>query len=218
MDIREKLIELLGNIYLPMMDGHNTIGEYNIPHKFKEKIADYLISHGVTAQENVKMSDELLKQLKNAPITICKSEPSIETVQEWISVKDKLPEKDGQYLIFTTQYFTPDHIDEIDHKDGIEISGYCKRYGFLSENGLHAKYWRDISQPPKGDKHMDNYELTPNTTTLKNSYDEHIIKVEITFIGDEPKSAEEIKKLLGADHVSIKSTKIFHHKRRNRRK
>ena len=70
----------------------------------------------------------------------------------------------------------------------------------------------------KGDKHMDNYELTPNTTTLENSYDEHIIKVEITFIGDEPKSAEEIKKLLGADHVLIKSTKVFHHKRRNRRK
>ena len=73
------------------------------------------------------------------------------TVQEWISVEDKLPEKDGQYLIFTTQYFTPDHIDEIDHKDGIEISGYCKRYGFLSKNGIHAKYWRDIPQPPKGE-------------------------------------------------------------------
>ena len=73
------------------------------------------------------------------------------TVQEWIPVKDKLPEKDGQYLIFTTQYFTPGHIDEIDHKDGIEISGYCKRYGFLSKNGIHAKYWRDIPRPPKGE-------------------------------------------------------------------
>ena len=73
------------------------------------------------------------------------------TVQERISVGDRLPEKDGQYLIFTTQYFTPDHIDEIDHKDGIEISGYCKRYGFLSKNGIHAKYWRDIPQPPKGE-------------------------------------------------------------------
>ena len=130
MDVREKLVELLGNIYLPMMAGPDTIGEYRIPHKFKEKITDYLISNGVTVQENVKMSDELLK----------------------------------------------------------------------------------------GDKHMDNYELTPNTTTLENSYDEHIIKVEITFIGDEPKSAEEIKKLLDADHVLIKSTKVFHHKRRNRRK
>ena len=73
------------------------------------------------------------------------------TVQEWISVDERLPGKDGQYLIFTTQYFTPDHIDEIDHKDGIEISGYCKRYGFLSKNGLHAKYWCEMPQPPKGE-------------------------------------------------------------------
>ena len=29
MNVREKLVELLGNIYLPMMDGLNTIGEYN---------------------------------------------------------------------------------------------------------------------------------------------------------------------------------------------
>ena len=73
------------------------------------------------------------------------------TVQEWVSVDERLPEKDGQYLIFTTQYFTPDHIDEIDHKDEIEISGYCKRYGFLSKNGIYTKYWRDIPQPPKGE-------------------------------------------------------------------
>lgn len=70
----------------------------------------------------------------------------------------------------------------------------------------------------KGDKHMDNYELTPNATTLENSYDEHIIKVEITFISDKPKSAEEIKKLLDADHVLIESTKVFYYKGRKRRK
>ena len=74
------------------------------------------------------------------------------TVQEWISVKDRLPEKDGQYLIFTTKYFSPDHIDEIDHIDGIEISGYSKRFGFLSENGIHAKYWCEMPQPPKGEQ------------------------------------------------------------------
>ena len=73
------------------------------------------------------------------------------TVQEWISVKYRLPEKDGQYLIFTTKYFSPDHIDEIDHIDGIEISGYSKRFGFLSKNGLYAKYWCEMPQPPKGE-------------------------------------------------------------------
>ena len=59
MDVREKLVELLGNIHLPIMDGHNTIGEYNIPHKFKEKIADYLISNGVTVQEWIPVDDRL---------------------------------------------------------------------------------------------------------------------------------------------------------------
>ena len=133
MDVREKLLEIMEDLgcndeYCKDCEFCNDIN--GCVHRQKEIIADRLIANGVTVQENVKMSDELLK----------------------------------------------------------------------------------------GDKHMDNYELTPNTTTLENSYDEHIIKVEITFIGDEPKSAEEIKKLLDADHVLIKSTKVFHHKRRNRRK
>ena len=50
MDARKKLMELLDNIYLPMMDGHNTIGGYIILHKFKEKIVDYLITNGVMVQ------------------------------------------------------------------------------------------------------------------------------------------------------------------------
>ena len=30
MNVRKKLVELLGNIYLPIMAGLNTIGEYTI--------------------------------------------------------------------------------------------------------------------------------------------------------------------------------------------
>ena len=59
MDVREKLVELLSNIYFLMIDGPDTIGEYTIPHKFKEKIADYLISNGVTVQEWVSVDDRL---------------------------------------------------------------------------------------------------------------------------------------------------------------
>ena len=68
MDVREKLVEMLGNIYFLMIDGPDTIGEYTIPHKFKEKIADHLISNGVT-------------------------------VQEWISVKDRLPDDEQEVLV-----------------------------------------------------------------------------------------------------------------------
>ena len=59
MDVREKLVELLGNIYLPMMDGTNTVGEYTIPHKFKEKIADHLITNGVTVQKWIPVTERL---------------------------------------------------------------------------------------------------------------------------------------------------------------
>lgn len=59
MDVREKLVEMLGNIYFLMIDGPDTIGEYTIPHKFKEKIADHLISNGVTVQEWISVDDML---------------------------------------------------------------------------------------------------------------------------------------------------------------
>ena len=70
MDVREKLVELLGNIYLPVMDGHNTIGEYNIPHKFKEKIADYLIRNGVTVQEWISVDDRLPQYTDEYNVTV----------------------------------------------------------------------------------------------------------------------------------------------------
>lgn len=92
-------------------------------------------------EPDVNMSDHIVDNLITHGVT----------GQEWISVADRLPEKDGQYLIFTTQYFTPDHIDEIDHKDVVEISGYCKDFGFLSRNSLYAKYWTTMPQPPKGE-------------------------------------------------------------------
>ena len=59
MDVREKLVELLGNIYLPIMAGPDVIGEYRIPHKLKEEIADHLIANGVTVQEWISVDDML---------------------------------------------------------------------------------------------------------------------------------------------------------------
>ena len=57
MDVREKLIDLL--------TGHSIDTQQDV-----EYVADHLIANGVTVHENVKMSDELLKQLKNAQIKI----------------------------------------------------------------------------------------------------------------------------------------------------
>ena len=52
---------------------------------------------------------------------------------------------------------------------------------------------------------------------LENPYNEYIVETEITFIKDEPKSKKEIKDLLGADHVAIKSIKTFYHDARERK-
>ena len=107
MDVREKLVEMLGNIYFLMIDGPDTIGEYTIPHKFKEKIADHLISNGVT-------------------------------VQEWISVEDRLPDwRDGKVLVFT--------------KYGFSI---CERTVNNRWRGQHANWithWAYLPKPPKGE-------------------------------------------------------------------
>ena len=119
----------------------------------REKLVELLENHcAVIGEDHCKASQS--GKCTPRDCAICLASDLISngvTVQEWISVKDKLPENDGQYLIFTTQYFTPDHIDEIDHIDGIEISGYSKRFGFLSKNGIYAKYWCEMPQPPKGE-------------------------------------------------------------------
>ena len=71
----------------------------------------------------------------------------------WIPVTERMPDKEGAYLIFTTIYFTPDHVDECDHYDGITISGYHPEFGFMGNNGLFAKAWMTLPEPPKEDHH-----------------------------------------------------------------
>ena len=93
MDVREKLIEILRKPIFP----HELADPI-------EAVADYLLDSGVTVQENMEISDELLKQLKNVPITNWKEEPSIEVVQEWISVDDRLPENGKEGVLIALRW------------------------------------------------------------------------------------------------------------------
>lgn len=142
MDVREKLVELICRFCSGL-----AVSDITPPYGY-ENLADFMISNGVTVQEDCKYCAEATQ---NCIVKLQEQIAELRSAQEWVSVKDKMPDKDGYYLIFTTKYFTPDHIDEIDHKDGFEISGYCKRYGFLSKNGIHAKYWQPLPHPPKGE-------------------------------------------------------------------
>lgn len=152
MGVREKLVELIFDSLCRHIDKSC---------KLAENIADDLISNGVTVQENVEISDELLKQLKNAPITICKEEPSIELVQEWISVDDRLPKiPEGYaespepvlYMMKNTKTIYAGYYGE----GGVWKDKYFRQYADGS-NGVDADdvlcwmYQHDLPQSPKGE-------------------------------------------------------------------
>ena len=133
MDVREKLNDLI-------IGAKRTDPETG---SFTEYLADYLTSNGVTVQENVKMSDELLKQLKNAPITICKEESSIETVREWISVDERLPRN----FISVLGYMT----DAGEFPPVRECYTVGNEFFFPALGDVHpVSHWCELPQPPKG--------------------------------------------------------------------
>ena len=99
MDVREKLVELIRHEVVPY---------------FAERIADHLISHGVT-------------------------------VQEWISVTDRLPEKGEEVLVFDTRenwtgfaWLRPDE------------TWTALGFDFPLDLG-EVTHWMPLTPPPKGE-------------------------------------------------------------------
>lgn len=141
MDVREKLIELIKD---GIRKGLRAKGDDRLDYSF-EDVADHLIANGVTVQENMEISDELLKQLKNAPITICKEEPSIELVQEWISVDERLPEEKVNCIVHYKHAYC-------DNDDYWAI-GICFYDGekFQIDCLYKVTHWMPLPKPPKGE-------------------------------------------------------------------
>ena len=135
MDVKEKLVELI-------IDAKRTDPETG---SFTEYLADHLIANGVTVQENMEISDELLKQLKNAPITTWKEEPSIEMVQEWISVKDRLPEDDSDVLAYS-RIGEESRIYPACYSNGVWFD--CVFNAPATDTTTH---WMKMPHPPKGE-------------------------------------------------------------------
>ena len=150
MDVREKLVELLKEIVAIKECG------FGDPRPTYETVASYLISHGVTVQDNTEISDEFLKQLRNAPITVLHEEPTIELVQEWISVKDRLPDKDGCYIVTACDEGCSCG-DGIWYDTVVTEAEHYKGEWSWNENGTEyditdfVTHWRPMPQPPKGE-------------------------------------------------------------------
>lgn len=107
------------------------------------------IQHYGTTYTPSQMDDRYgtTRQVPNAEVSMQLIARGV-TIQEWTPVSDP-PKKSGRYLIYTTKYFIPDHVGDPDHVDGMEISGYHPLFGFLSDNGLHARYWSYLPTEPK---------------------------------------------------------------------
>ena len=152
MDVREKLFTLF-------QDCNNPSWKWFPNNAEMLKLIDYLIANGVTVQDNTEITDEHLKQFRNAPLTVLREEPTIEVVQEWISIKDRLPSKeeytakakDGTeyYVRFLIAYKT----DIVEY----EI-GYYDGYKWMTEMPIRlikdVVAWMpfpNMPQPPKGE-------------------------------------------------------------------
>ena len=85
----------------------------------REKLVDLIIDAKRTDPETGSFTEYLADCLINNGVT----------VQEWISVKDRLPEEEGWYLVYTT----PNR----EHKS-INKAMFCKGYAW----GNFEPYWR----------------------------------------------------------------------------
>jgi hypothetical protein len=154
MDVREKLVEILKQA---PFEG-KVLDEWWWEEKIV-RIVDHLIANGITVQDNTEISDEILEQLRNAPVTVMKEESTIEVVPKWISVKERLPSKeeytakakDGtEYYVRLLIAYKTDIVE-------YEI-GYYDGYKWMTE--MPIKLIKDVvawipfpnmPQPPKGE-------------------------------------------------------------------
>ena len=117
-------------------------------------IDDLLIAH---PSENVskmylRKAADAIKQLISHGVT----------VQEWISVKDRLPEKDGAYLVTTNSFGDRQSVKlrwfakDGENVDAYDLAGqkdvwylYDIECGYVSINSV--THWMPLPLPPKGE-------------------------------------------------------------------
>ena len=109
MDVREKLVELLDDIQVR-----------------GEDFTDYEI-YGMRLPDTVSNEDVASHLIAHGA-----------TVQEWISVKDRLPNwRDGKVLVFT--------------KYGFSICERTVNYRWQGQHANWITHWAYLPEPPKGE-------------------------------------------------------------------
>lgn len=125
--MREKLIELV-------KQGYNKYFNPNWALDFFAIIADHLIAHGVTINEDCHWATE--QAYKNGY-----SKGKADALK-WIPVTDRLPEKKGSYLTYNSKDRSPNHSIHI--AQFIQDDDYWK---CVWENCV--THWMPLPEPPK---------------------------------------------------------------------
>ena len=109
----------------------------------RKKLVDLLTGHSIDTQQDVEyVADHLIANGV--------------TVQEWISVKDRLPETDGIYIVCDCRLNGNQWI----HTDGFRkaSSSWCELHGMYYDD-VYGRYseqdkfthWMPMPNPPKGE-------------------------------------------------------------------
>ena len=143
---REKLIDLITERENDLV---RKIAWFTDTYRIKE-VADHLIANGVTFATDNNVGDKLAP---TEPLTNC---------QQWIPVTERLPEKDGQYLVYERGYIIPSIRVLSFANDGRKVDKYdfCREwrnvwYQYDSEWGHitidDVTHWMPLPEPPKGE-------------------------------------------------------------------
>ena len=128
MDVMEKLVELLDDM---QRSGTGYFGS-SIENK---KIADYLIRHGVTVQEDCK---DCAEATQNCIVKLQEQISELRSAHEWISVDDRLPEPKENAICI--------------NRHGAMMIGAYTEWGWMFPCYFEEPtHWMPLPQPQKGE-------------------------------------------------------------------
>ena len=148
MDVREKLVELLKEIVAIQECG------FGDPRPTYETVASYLMSHGVTVQEDCK---DCAEATQNCIVKLQEQISELRSAHEWISVDDRLPEQPPNRVDEQGRsWFTPDIDCIVYDGENVFAAHYCfQNKCFWYADTLHPlkniTHWMEMPQPPNGE-------------------------------------------------------------------
>ena len=75
---------------------------------------------------------------------------SVPAAPRWARCEDRYPDKDGLYMFYGDEYFTPDHNGDVDHYKTI-IVGYWSHFSPTIVGNMVITHWMPLPEPPKED-------------------------------------------------------------------